>query len=124
MEKCPDDTLVAGRCCEGAVVAVEASQIFGEQRPDFKSWDVHLLICQEIYYRLTQVTPQMQLNDTVPQAKQPLNCAHFICSSLFHNSLKGTGCFTASSFFSFLIYSVLILTVEMRSVCLLSRLDL
>lgn len=47
MEEGPDDALVAGRRCQGAVVAVEASQIFGEQRADFKGRDVDLLICRE-----------------------------------------------------------------------------
>lgn len=48
MEKCPDHTLVAGRRCQGAVVAIVASQILGQQGLDVKGRDVRPLVCQGV----------------------------------------------------------------------------
>lgn len=47
VEECPGHALVAGRRGEGAVVAVVAPQILGQQRLDVKRRDVDLLICRQ-----------------------------------------------------------------------------
>lgn len=49
MEKCPDHTLVAGRCRQGAIVAIVASQILRQQGLDVKGWDVRPLVYRGVW---------------------------------------------------------------------------
>lgn len=60
MEERPGYTLVAGRRGEGAVVAIVAPQILGQQRPDVKRRDVDLLICPRVRQRGRQGKKKQQ----------------------------------------------------------------